>query len=47
MTDDNNPTIPNSAVGTNTNGGHENDGNALINELKSENSALKVCKIII
>jgi hypothetical protein len=42
MTDDNNPSIPNTAVGTNTNGDHENDENALMNELKSENIALKV-----
>jgi hypothetical protein len=42
MTDNNNPSIPNLTVGTNTNGDHEVDGDALMNELKSENSALKV-----
>jgi hypothetical protein len=42
MTDDNNPSIPNSTVGTNTNGSHGNDGNELMNELKLEMVALKV-----
>jgi hypothetical protein len=43
MTDDDNSSIPNSTVGTNTNGGDEVDGNAMMNELKLEMVALKVC----
>jgi hypothetical protein len=43
---DGNPSIPNSTVGANTNGGHEVDGNELMNELKNENIALKVFIIL-
>jgi hypothetical protein len=40
MTDNNNPSIPNSTVGANTNGGHENGEN--LNALKLEITTLKV-----
>jgi hypothetical protein len=43
MTDDDNPSIQNSTVDTGTDGGHEVDGNAMMNELKLEMVALKVC----